>query len=148
MDPRKGFIVSSVRSKTAVAYTSVETQRAVPNHSSKIATPPVPRRNAQSLYDLGIPGRAAVASIVSSSRFLVRKSAVWGRNVSAGTVLSSIDWDAGRGIVAVGAQDGSIGTSLTPGQWCDDVSDEHGGIGATRNVDWWRTSTSGLNSQV
>lgn len=123
-------------------------QRAVPNQLSKGRYPSRIAPEHAIFRSPGAHRRAAVASIVSSSRFLVREDAVWGGSVSAGTDLSSIDWDAGRGVVAVGTRDGAIGTSLTPDPWCCDVRDEHGGFEAARGVDWGWTSTSGLNTQV
>lgn len=141
---------SLIRPENAVACAYFGQQRAVPKPTFK-RSPPLPyRAGTRNIHrSPGVHRRAAVASIVSSSRFLVREDAVWGRSVSAGTDLSSIDWDAGRGVVAVGTRDGAIGTSLTPDPWyyCD-VRDEHGGVEAVRDVDWGWTSTSGLHTQV
>ncbi|CAN0060137.1 unnamed protein product [Pylaiella littoralis] len=55
--------------------------------------------------------RAGLESIVSSSRFRLRSSPSW--MTHPGEVFSAIDWDAKRGVVAVGTSYGGLGMRVS-----------------------------------
>lgn len=88
--------------------------------------------------------RAGVESIVSSSRFRLRSLLSWAHR-APGAAYSAIDWDAGRGVVAVGTNSGALGVMMT--RHSSPMSGGGGGAGGDRPLRGFAPGRGGMQEE-